>query len=65
MLTSNSYDSEFNEIFTLKPRRYSVSMMRSQREEVLKVLREKEPRWIKAVVGRLILITKSIYMLDK
>lgn len=42
VMTSNTYDSEFTEIFTLRPRRYAVSMLRSQREEVLKTLREKE-----------------------
>ena len=39
LLNSNTYDQELVEVFTIKPRRYTVSMLRSQREEVVANLR--------------------------
>ena len=41
-MTSNTFDSEFLEVFELRPRRFAVTMLRSQKEEVMKVLREHE-----------------------
>ena len=41
-MTSNTYDSEFLEVFELRPRRFAVSMLRSQKEEVMKVQRDRE-----------------------
>lgn len=42
LLTSNIYDMEFQEIIAGKPRRYTVSMLRSQRDHVLNQIRAQE-----------------------
>lgn len=44
MLTSNTYDGEFREVLTLKPRRYAVSYLRSQRDDVIAKLRADEEK---------------------
>ena len=49
ILTSSTYDKEFTEVFVMKPRRYAVSMLRSQREEVLQTLRANSQKSTAAV----------------
>lgn len=41
-MTSNTLDSEFLEVFELRPRRFAVTMLRSQKEEVMRSLRQAE-----------------------
>ena len=59
ILNSNTYDDEFQEVFLLKPRRYAVSMLRSQKEAVLRSLREAEERSVASVEAAAVAVSAA------
>jgi hypothetical protein len=59
VLNSSAYDSEFQELWTTKPRRYHPSALRTHKDEVLVRIRASQEKTTLKVEGAAIAVTKA------